>query len=124
MANRHLTKRLSNKWWVSYLDPPYDPPSRSPPMPLHIDCDGVPRRDFLRAGSLALGGLSLGSFLRMSAAGEVNSAAKAKAAIFINLRGGPSHMDSFDPKPESASEYRGEFNTISTKIPGVAFSEH
>ena len=93
-------------------------------MALHIDCEGFARRDFLRAGSLALGGLSLGSYLRMASAGEVNSAAKAKAAIFINLRGGPSHMDMFDPKPESASEYRGEFNTIPTGVAGVHFSEH
>jgi len=93
-------------------------------MALHIDCEGFARRDFLRAGSLALGGLSLGSYLRMASAGEVASAAKAKAAIFINLRGGPSHMDMFDPKPESASEYRGEFNTIATGVPGVHFSEH
>ncbi len=93
-------------------------------MALHIDCEGFARRDFLRAGSLALGGLSLGSYLRMASAGEVASTAKAKAAIFINLRGGPSHMDMFDPKPDSPSEYRGEFNAIPTAIPGVAFSEH
>ncbi len=75
-------------------------------MALHIDCEGFARRDFLRAGSLALGGLSLGSYLRMASAGEVSTKAKAKAAIFVNLRGGPSHMDMFDPKPDAAAEYR------------------
>ncbi len=93
-------------------------------MALHFTCDGVQRRDFLKAGALGLGAFSLGGFLRLASAGEVNAAAKAKSAIFINLPGGPSHMDTFDLKPNSAAEFRGEFNPIQTKIPGIEISEH
>ena len=70
-----------------------------------------------------LGGLSLSGFLRMAAAGDVKEA-KAKSAIFINLQGGPSHMDTFDLKPDSPSEYRGQFNPIKTNVEGVEISEH
>lgn len=93
-------------------------------MALHKTCDGVRRRDFLKVGAVGSTALSLGSFLRMSSAGQVNSAAKAKAAIFINLPGGPSHMDTFDLKPHSSNEYRGEFSPIQTKVPGIEISEH
>ena len=55
---------------------------------------------------------------------NVNPGAKAKSAIFVNLNGGPSHIDTFDPKPDAPSEYRGEFNTIQTCLPGVVISEH
>ena len=50
--------------------------------------------------------------------------AKAKSAIFINLQGGPTHMDTFDLKPNSPSEYRGEFNPIQTNVSGIEISEH
>lgn len=90
-------------------------------MAIHGTCDGWKRRDFLKVG--ALGGLSLSSYLRMAAAGNVQSGA-ARSAIFINLTGGPSHMDTFDLKPESGSEFRGEFNPIHTNVAGVEFSEH
>ena len=92
-------------------------------MAFSITCDGLKRRDFLRAGALGTG-LSLASYLRLSAAGEVNRAkAKAKSAIFINLTGGPSHMDTFDLKPDAAAEYRGKFNPIKTNVPGIEFCE-
>jgi hypothetical protein len=60
----------------------------------------------------------------MSHAGEVGPVGKANAAIFVNLPGGPSHMDTFDLKPESAAEYRGEFNPIQTKVSGIEICEH
>lgn len=93
-------------------------------MALHKTCDGMARRDFLRVGAVGASALSLGSFLRMSEAGQINPAAKAKSAIFINLPGGPSHMDTFDLKPNASDEYRGEFSPIQTKIPGIEISEH
>jgi hypothetical protein len=93
-------------------------------MATHFTCDGMMRRDFLRVGALGVGSLSLGSFLKMSEAGVVDQVAKAKSAIFINLPGGPTHMDTFDLKPNSPTEYRGEFNPIQTKIPGIEISEH
>jgi hypothetical protein len=89
-------------------------------------CDGVKRRDFLRVGALGAAGvgLSLSGYLRMASAGGVRNGATAKSAIFINLTGGPSHMDTFDLKPDAPAEYRGTFNPINTNVPGVEISEH
>ena len=87
-------------------------------------CDGMKRRDFIRVGALGVGGLSLANYLRMAEAGDVKRAAKAKAGIFINLPGGPSHMDTFDLKPNAPKEYRGTFNPIQTNAEGVEFCEH
>ena len=93
-------------------------------MALHRNCDGSTRRDFLRVGAAGFAGLTLSNYLRASEAGKVAGGAKAKAAIYINLPGGPSHMDSFDLKPESPSEYRGEFNPIQTTVSGIEICEH
>jgi hypothetical protein len=92
-------------------------------MTAHRYCDGIRRRDFIRVGALGAAGLGLADYLRLAAAGEVKPE-KATAAIFINLAGGPSHLDSFDPKPDAPEEYRGEFKTISTNAPGVELCEH
>jgi hypothetical protein len=92
-------------------------------MAMHRTCDGVQRRDFLKVGVLGGSALTLPGFLRLAAAGEVKKA-KATSAIFINLQGGPTHMDTFDLKPDAPSEYRGEFNPIPTNVPGIQISEH
>ena len=92
-------------------------------MTLHRYCDGIRRRDFLRVGALGATGLGLADYLRLAEAGEVKNA-KATSAIFINLAGGPSHLDTFDPKPDAPAEYRGEFGTVATNVPGVALCEH
>jgi hypothetical protein len=86
-------------------------------------CDGIRRRDFLRVGVIGATGLSLANYLRMAEAGQV-SGGKAKSAIFVNLGGGPSHMDSFDLKPDASKEFRGEFNPIATNVPGIEICEH
>ncbi|MGE0605747.1 MAG: DUF1501 domain-containing protein [Pirellulales bacterium] len=91
-------------------------------MTRHRYCDGLPRRDFLQAGALGTVGLSLAGYLRAAQAGEV-AAAPAKAGIFINLGGGPSHMDTFDLKPAASTEFRGELNPIATNVPGVEICE-
>ena len=91
-------------------------------MTMSLTCDGVRRRDFLKVGAIGAG-LSLSGYLRMAAAGEVKGA-KATNAIFVNLTGGPSHMDTFDLKPDAPSEFRGEFNPIKTNVAGVEISEH
>jgi hypothetical protein len=93
-------------------------------MPTSFTCDGIQRRDALKAGLLGVGGLSLANFLQLGHAGQVSSQAKAKAAIYINLGGGPSHMDTFDMKPNAPTEYRGEFNPIQTNVPGIEICEH
>ncbi len=92
-------------------------------MAIHSFCDGFKRRDFIKVGVAGGIGLNLASYLRMAHAGEV-AQAKGKAAIFVNLAGGPSHMDMFDLKPDAPAEYRGEFNPIKTNVPGVEICEH
>ncbi|WLD11434.1 DUF1501 domain-containing protein [Planctellipticum variicoloris] len=92
-------------------------------MAVHRTCDGMQRRDFLRVGVLGTSAVTLANYLQWSQAAEATGA-KAKSAIFINLAGGPTHLDTFDMKPNSPSEYRGEFNPIQTNIPGIEISEH
>jgi uncharacterized protein (DUF1501 family) len=84
-------------------------------------CDGITRRDFVRVG--AAGGLGLAGYLRAAHAGGVNPA-KATAAVVVYLGGGPSHIDTFDPKPDAPADIRGEFKPIPTTVPGLQFGEH
>lgn len=96
-------------------------------MATHRYCDGVRRRDFLKIGVFGGTGLSLASYLRMAGAGAVQNRpgmGQATAAIHIHLGGGPSHLDTFDLKPEAPSEIRGDFNPIPTNVPGIEISEH
>jgi hypothetical protein len=65
----------------------------------------------------------LAQFLRLAEAGSV-SEARAKAGIFIDLRGGPSHLDTFDMKPDAPSEFRGTYQPMKTNVPGVEICEH
>jgi hypothetical protein len=81
-------------------------------------CDGITRRELLTAGALAL--LAPG----LSASSRLPRAGRARAVILLDLFGGPSHIDSFDPKPDAPAEVRGEFSTIATKHSGVRFTEH
>lgn len=92
-------------------------------MPITQTCDGIRRRDVLRVGAIGATGLTLANYLRLSHAQEVTPS-RAKAGIMIYLGGGPSHVDSFDPKPDAPAEFRGEFNPIATNVPGVQISEH
>src|SRR5262245_25424299 len=90
------------------------------------DCSGVSRRDFLRVGGLAALGLSLSGFLRLQklAAAEPTGDGKARNCSLLWMQGGPSHIDTLDPKPEAPAEVRGEFGTIPTTLPGVRVTEH
>src|SRR5258705_12427726 len=94
----------------------------------NTNCNGVTRRDFIQVGLGGVLGLGLCDILRLRAnAGERNGAAgsagKSVNCIPIWLGGGPSHYESFDPKPDAPSEIRGEFKSIPTKVPGMHFSE-
>ncbi len=93
-------------------------------MSFHRTCDGVGRRDFLKVGAIGGTALTLSNYLALAHAGELKKSGKAKSAIFVNLNGGPSHMDTFDLKPEAPDEYRGEFKPIDTNVPGIQISEH
>lgn len=86
-----------------------------------LRCDGVDRRTFLKVG--ALGGISLSTLLRAQAAAPGTSA-PAKACILIWLDGGPSHLDTFDLKPEAPGEVRGDFKPIETAVAGIRICEH
>jgi len=91
-------------------------------------CDGLKRRDFLRVGVLGGGlmsglGLNLADYERLAKGGEIAQKPKAKSAIYIRLGGGPTHMDTFDLKPDAPTETRGEFKPIKTNVPGVEISE-
>lgn len=85
-------------------------------------CDGVSRRNFLRIGGLAMGGISLQDVLRAEAAQK--SASRHKAVIMVFLPGGPPHQDMWDMKPDAPSEVRGEFKPIKTNVDGIQLCEH
>ena len=87
------------------------------------DCSGISRRSFLRVGSLAALGLSLDAYLRVQAAQPIRDRRKVNC-ILLWMQGGPSHHDTFDPKPEAPVEVRGEFGTIPTTLSGVHIAEH
>ncbi len=90
-------------------------------------CDGVTRRDALRVGALTALGLTLPELLRRrAAAAEVSkgeSRPQAKSCILIWLDGGPSHLETFDLKPDAPAEVRGPFEPISTSLAGVQICE-
>src|SRR4051812_5356792 len=90
-------------------------------------CPGVlPRRAFLRAGAAGFGGFALADLLRAEtqAAAAGKPLASDKSIIVLWLWGGPSHMETFDLKPDAPAEFRGEFNPIPTNVPGLEISEH
>jgi len=87
-------------------------------------CDGMTRRSFLRIGAFGTG-LTLAEMLRCRAgAGTASPSNNNKSAIMIYLPGGPSHMDMYDLKPDAPVEFRGEFKSIPTNVPGVQICEH
>jgi hypothetical protein len=90
------------------------------------DCTGATRREFLRIGGLSALGLALPGFLRLQylAAATGSGPKKSINCILLWMQGGPSHHDTFDPKPDAPPEIRGEFGTIPTTLPGVRIAEH
>src|SRR5436189_879033 len=90
------------------------------------DCKGTTRRQFVQVGGLSMLGLALPDLLRLrqvaAAAGKAGK--KPVSCIFLWMRGGPSHIDTFDPKPDAPAEIRGEFGTIPTTLPGIRVAEH
>ncbi len=90
-------------------------------------CRGpVSRRDVLQVGGLSLAGLTLADVLRLraDAAPAGAGAGRGKSVIMIWMRGGPSHIDSVDMKPDAPAEIRGEFQPIPTNVPGIQICEH
>jgi len=85
---------------------------------LHRDCDGARRRDFLRLGMLGFAGRSLPELLAAQEAAK-----RGKSLIFLWLGGGAGQLDTYDMKPDSASDIRGEFKPISTSADGIQMCE-
>jgi len=85
-------------------------------------CGGVSRRDFLVAGGMGLGALGL----PLSESSLFGSPAprNERALILLMLVGGPSQLETWDPKPDAPEEFRGPFRSIATRIPGVRINEH
>lgn len=82
------------------------------------------RRSFVKAGVLGTAGLGLADLLRSEARGSVKSqSGRQPSVIILWMRGGPSHIDMWDPKPDAPVEYRGEFKTIPTNVPGILTTE-
>lgn len=91
-------------------------------MTISRNCEGLTRRNCLQLG---LGGLLSGGFISaLQASAAAPSRRQAKACILIWMDGGPSHYETFDPKPSAPAEFRGQFSSIPTKIPGAHFSQH
>jgi hypothetical protein len=88
------------------------------------NCAGLSRRAFLQMGLSVPAALGFGDLAGVTAAGaEAGGQRKAKSVLVVWLWGGPSHLDTFDPKPKAPREYRGPFAAIPTRTPGLYFSE-
>mgnify|MGYP001477620851 CR=1 FL=1 len=85
------------------------------------NCQGLGRRSALKAGFLGLMGLSLADLFRLRAEGAATN--KDTAVILLWLDGGPSQLETYDPKPDAPAEYRGPYGAIRTNVPGIRISE-
>src|SRR6266487_6170782 len=98
---------------------------------LDSNCAGIRRRDFLQLGLRGMLGLGFCDLLRLQAGAKEPGGGVKRASrpgsnvncILIWLDGGPSHYETFDPKPDAPSEVRGDFKAISTAVPGMQFCE-
>ena len=89
---------------------------------MRVPCPGpLRRREFLRAGVLGLGGLSLGNLMQARAAQP--AAQRDTSIILFWMWGGPSQLETYDLKPDAPSEYRGPFRPIATNVPGLDICE-
>jgi hypothetical protein len=94
------------------------------PCPSFFTAAPMNRREYLRAGSLGLLGLSLPELIQARAWGGTAVRPRAKACILLFMWGGPAQQDTWDPKPDAPEEYRGEFKPIATRVPGLHICEH
>lgn len=91
------------------------------PFSRALFCDGLSRRNFLRIGTLGLGGLTLPQLLK--AESEAGIGRSYKSVIMIYLVGGPPHQDMFDLKPDAPREFAGPWRPIATNVPGIQICE-
>jgi hypothetical protein len=89
------------------------------------DCEGTSRRDFLKVGALGMSGLTLSGLLRQRAsAAAAGRSYKDTSVVWIWLGGGPTHIETFDPKMSAPAEFRSAVGAIDTKLPGVQIGTH
>src|SRR6476620_12637263 len=94
-------------------------------MSVHTNCERVTRRDCIKLGLGALWGGGLIDALRLQGmAASASSSCQATSCILIWMDGGPSHYETFDPKPDAPGEIRGSCAPIATSVPGIHFSQH
>ncbi len=87
-------------------------------------CDGVSRRSFLQLGVAGVASVGLADVLRAKAqSAEAGARPKDTAVILLWLDGGPSHLDTYDMKPDAPAEFRGIWRPIKTNVPGIEFTE-
>ena len=89
--------------------------------PASLTCAGVSRRSAIKVGFLGALGLTSADWLRLQAKGAARRS--NKSVILLWLDGGPSHLETYDPKPEAPSEYRGPWGAIETNVSGIRISE-
>lgn len=84
---------------------------------------GLPRRKLLQAGLTGFSALTMADVFRLQAATRTDASSPKTAVIMVWLRGGASHLETFDPKPESPSEFRGPYSAIDTNVAGIQICE-
>src|SRR5205814_1992811 len=83
-------------------------------------CDGSTRRDFLKAGVLGMGALTLGDLLRFRAqASQSGQPTRSTSVVWLWLGGGPTHVETFDPKMTAPVEFRSAVGAVQTNVPGI-----
>lgn len=90
----------------------------------HIHAAGIVRREFLQVGFSGALGMSLPALAARNAIARASASPRAKSVVIVFLTGGPSHLDTFDPKPKAPDGIRGEFQQIETRANGVSLCEH
>ncbi len=87
------------------------------------DCEGVSRRDFIRAGAIGLGGLTLPAFLQAKAQAVAGGKhyVRDKAVVMLYLSGGASHIETFNPNMDAPAPYHSMTGEVRTSLPGVTF---
>src|SRR5436190_15887798 len=87
---------------------------------LQKNCDGSTRRDFLKVGALGLGALTLPDLLRARAAANANGQpTRNTSVVWLWLGGGPTHVETFDPKMTAPAEFRSVVGSVQSNVPGV-----
>src|SRR5437588_9054974 len=87
-----------------------------------LTCQGISRRGFLQVGFLGAMGLSMPQLLQAQAASKA-AGKPQRSVILLWLWGGPSHLDTFDPKPDAPADYKGPFRAVGTNVPGIQICE-